>query len=104
MTMSAPRPPPRTSRPRTTATGTGWGLPTRSWAAPVEAAGCRARRAVELAEEELGRSGVFVGDGNPRRVQLVAVRVALAHEIADDLDAGGADRDVRRRRAPRPPE
>jgi hypothetical protein len=44
------------------------------------------------------------GDGDARRVQLVAVRIALAHEVAHDLDAGGADRDVGRGCAPRPPK
>ena len=44
-------------------------------AADVEAAHDRDRHAVELAEDELRRAGDLVGDGDPRRLQLVAGRI-----------------------------
>ena len=73
-------------------------------AGDVEAAHDGDRDAVELAEDELRRSGDLVGEGDARRVELVARGILLAVEDAERLDAGGADRDVGRARAPRPAE
>src|SRR5579871_5258816 len=70
----------------------------------VEAAHDGDRDTVELAEDELRGAGYLVGDGDTRRVELVARRILLSVEDAERLDAGGADRDVRRAGAPRAPE
>ena len=48
--------------------------------------------------------GDLVGDGDHRRPQLVAGRIALALQVAQHLDACGADRDVGRSLAPRAAE
>src|SRR5579884_461987 len=52
------------------------------------------RDPVQLSHRELRGGGELVGDRDHRRVQLVARRVALALEVAQHLDARGADRDV----------
>ena len=60
----------------------------------VEAAEDGDRNAVELAHDELRGGGDLVRDRDHRRVELVAGRVAFADVLADDGDAGGAERDV----------
>ena len=82
MTSSRARPSPATSSPRTIAAGTPRALPSTSSAAPA----------------------ISSRDGDLRRAQLVAGRVALPAQVEQHPDAGGADRDVRRPLAPRPPE
>ena len=70
----------------------------------VEAAHDRDRRAVELAHDELRGAGDLVGDRDHRRPELVADRIALALQVAQHLDACGADCDVGRSLAPRAAE
>src|SRR5437763_112173 len=64
-------------------------------AAYVEAADDRDGDAVELAEHELRRPGDLVREGDPGRLQLVAVLISLAREVAHHPHPGGADRAVR---------
>src|SRR5574340_787261 len=56
----------------------------------------RRRHAGRLPEDELGSPGDLVGDGDLRRVELVAGRVAHAPEVAKRLDPRDAEGDVRR--------
>ena len=60
--------------------------------------------AVDLPHHELRRARDLVGDGDLRRVELVARRVVQAVEIEDRGDAGDAERDVGRPEPPRTPE
>ena len=82
MTRSLPRPSPRSA----------------------QSADDRGRNAVGLAHDELRRAGDLVGDGDLRRVQLVAGGVPLAVEVDERRDAGDAERDVGRAASPGAPE
>src|SRR5205085_11393246 len=65
-------------------------------AADVEAADDGHRTPVELAGDELRGARDLVRHGDHGRVQLVADRIVLARQVAQHLDARGADRDVGR--------
>src|SRR5438045_2844412 len=70
----------------------------------VEAADDRGRDLRELAHRELGGAGDLVGDGDHRRVELVAGRVATALQVEQRAEAGHPDRDVGRAHPPRAAE
>ena len=73
-------------------------------ACDLEPADDRGRNSVDLAHHELGGARDLVGDGDLRRMQLVADPVARAAQVAHHLEAGRTERDVDRPLAPRPPE
>ncbi len=52
------------------------------------------RHAVELAGDQVGRTGDLVGDGGSGHGEDIAVRVLDTLEREERRDAGGADRDV----------
>src|SRR5208337_4476426 len=58
------------------------------------------RRAVGLAHEQTRGGGDFICDGENRGMQLFAIAVALAAQIAEDRDAGGADGDIGKAETP----
>ena len=57
-----------------------------------------------FAHEEAGGRGEFVGDGENGGLQLLAVTVALAAEIAKNWNARSADGDIGEAKTPRAAE
>ena len=81
---------------------------TRSLPTPVarrlDATDDRGGNARALAQHELGRAGDLVGDGDHRRAELVAGRVARAAKVTESRDPGHPERDIGRALPPRTPE
>ena len=60
--------------------------------------------AIELAADQPGGAGQFVGDGLDAGLQLVAVRIASAAIVAQRFHPGDADGEFRQAFAPRAAE